>query len=68
MKTKPPFDLDDDITTKLDVLEQRIRDWTNKKYDLLGIDNDPGIRDKLFEIDMAIFMNQFLWRTMYKDR
>ncbi len=28
MKTKPPFDLDDDITTKLDVLEQRIRDWT----------------------------------------
>ena len=68
MKTKPPFDLDDDITTKLDVLEQRIRDWTNKKYDLLGIDFDPGIRDKLFDIDMAIFMNQFLWRTMYWDR
>ncbi len=68
MKTKPPFDLDDDISTKLDVLEQRIRDWMNKKYDLLGIDNDPGIRDKLFEIDMAIFLNMFLWRTMYWDR
>ena len=61
MKTKPPFDLDDDITTKLNVLEQQIRDWMNKKYDLLGIDNDPEIRDKLFEINMAIFMNQFLW-------
>ena len=68
MKTKPPYNLDDEISTKLKVLEQRIRDRTNKKYDLLGIDNDPGIRDKLFEIDMAIFINQFLWRTMYWDR
>ncbi len=68
MKTKPPFDLDDDITTKLDVLEQRIRDWMNKRSDLIGIDNDTELREKLFEIDMAIFMNQFLWRTMYWDK
>jgi hypothetical protein len=68
MKTKPPFNLDDDMSTKLEVLEQRIRDWMNKRYDLLGIDNDPGIRNKLFDIDMSIFMNQFLWRTMNWDR
>ncbi len=63
--TKLPFDVNDDLETKLDVLEQRIRNWTNKKYDLLGIDNDPGIRDKLFDIEMAIFMNQFLYRILY---
>jgi len=68
MKTKPPFNLDDDITTKLNVLEQRIRDWMNKRSDLIGIDNDTEHRDKLYEIDMAIFMNQFLYRTIYFDR
>ena len=68
MKTKPPFNLDDDISTKLKVLEQRIRNWMNKRSDLIGIDNDTELRDKLFEIDMAIFMNQFLWRTMYWDK
>ena len=68
MKTKPLFNLDDDISTKLDVLEKRIRDWMNKKYDLLEIERDTEIRDKLFDIDMAIFVNQFLWRTIYWDR
>jgi hypothetical protein len=28
----------------------------------------PELRDKLFDIEMAIFMNQFLWRTIYWDR
>jgi hypothetical protein len=68
MKTKPPFNLKDDTSTKLEVLEKRIRDWMNKKSDILGIDTDAELRDKLFDIDMAIFMNQFLYRTMYWDK
>jgi len=40
----------------------------NKRSDILGIDNDTEIRNKLFEIDMAIFMNQFLYRTIYFDK
>ncbi len=66
--TKLPFNVYDDLETKLNVLGQRIRDWSNKKYDLLGIANDPGIIYKLFDIEMAIFMNQFIWRTMYWDK
>ncbi len=57
--------MDEDTPTKLKVLEQRIRDWINKKYDLIGIDKDVEFRDKLFDIDMAIFMNTYLWRTFY---
>ena len=33
------------------------------KYDILGLPMDDEIRDKLFDIEMAIFMNQYLFRT-----
>ncbi len=52
MKTKPPFNLDNDMFTKLKVLENRIRDWMDKKSDLIGIDNDTEIRDQLFDIEL----------------
>ena len=68
MKTKLPFNLDDDVSVKLEVLENRIKYWKNKKYDLLRVESDTKFRDKLFDLDMAIFMNQFLYRTMYWDK
>lgn len=68
MKTKPLYNMDDELSTKLNVLEQRIRDWMNKRSDILGIENDMEIRNKLFDIDMAIFMNQCHWKKMYFDK
>ena len=40
MKTKTPFDLDDDITTKLDVLEQTIAGSNRPQYFTLGMRAD----------------------------
>jgi hypothetical protein len=68
MKTKPPFEMDDDMGTKLTKLENKIRYWVNKKYDLFGIDLDEQQKGQLFDVEMAIFMNQFIWRTMYWDK
>ena len=51
------------LPVKLEIVEQRIRKWMNMKYDILGLPIDDEIRNKLFDIDMAIFMNQFLFRT-----
>ena len=65
MKTQLPFNLDDEMSTKLEVLEKRIRNWMNKRYDLLDIEKNTELRDKLFDIDMAIFMKTYLWRTFY---
>ena len=53
----------DNLTDKIQVVEQRTRDWMDKKYDILGIPKGKEIRDELFDIDMAIFMNQYLYRT-----
>jgi hypothetical protein len=64
METKLLYDMDDEISKKLNALEQRIRYWMEKKYDLLGINKDQDCRNKLFEYDMEIFLNQFLWRTI----
>ena len=54
---------DKSLPVKIEVLEKRIRNWIDKKYDLLGIPMDKETRDKLFDIEMAIFMNQYLFRT-----
>ena len=57
----------DNLTDKIQLVEQRTRDWMDKKYDILGIPKDKEIRDELFDIDMAIFMNQYLFRTFKFD-
>ena len=54
---------DKTLPVKIEVLEQRIRKWMDMKYDILGLPMDDEIRDKLFDIEMAIFMNQYLFRT-----
>ncbi len=51
------------LPVKIEVVEKRIRKWIDQKYDILGLSIDEKIRDKLFEIEMAIFMNQYLFRT-----
>ncbi len=51
------------LPVKIEVVEQKIRNWMNKKYDILGLPIDKKTRDKLFDIEMAIFMNQYLYRT-----
>jgi len=51
------------LPVKIEVVEQRIRKWMDMKYDILGLPMDDEIRDKLFDIEMAIFMNQYLFRT-----
>ena len=55
------------LPVKIDVVEKRIRKWMDMKYDILGLPMDDEIRDKLFDIEMAIFMNQYLFRTYYFD-
>ena len=66
--TEIPFDKNDNLSTKHQKLEKRIRMWMDKKYDLVGISQDPIIREKLFDYDMSIFLNMFLWRTIsYHD-
>ncbi len=54
---------DKTLPVKIEVVEKRLRDWIDKKYDILGYPIEKGIRDKLFDIEMAIFMNQYLFRT-----
>ena len=51
------------IPVNIEDVEKRTRDWINKKYDLLGVKKDKKLRDQLYEIDMAIFMNMHLFRT-----
>ena len=55
------------LPVKIEVVEQRIRKWMDMKYDILGLPMDEKIRNKLFDIEMGIFMNQFLFRTYYFD-
>ena len=54
---------DNTLPVKIEVVEQKIRNWMNRKYDILGLPIDKKTRDKLFDIEMAIFMNQYLYRT-----
>ena len=54
---------DKTLPVKIEVLEKRIRNWMDKKYDILGIPKDNKVRNELFDIEMAIFMNQYLYRT-----
>ena len=51
------------LPVKIEVVEKRIRNWIDKKYDILDFTKDKKIRDKLFDIEMAIFMNLYLYRT-----
>ena len=52
---------------KIEVIEKRLRNWIDQKYDILGIPMDDKIRDKLYDIEMAIFMNMYLFRTYHFD-
>jgi len=49
-------------------MEERVRESLNRKYDILGIEKKKSIRDKLYELDNNIFMNQFLYRKFYYDK
>ena len=48
---------------KFEDILKRTRKWIDKKYDLLGVPDNVKVRDELFECEMAIFMNQYLFRT-----
>lgn len=63
-----PFDLTDDIETRLKKIEQRLRNFSEKKYDMLGIDRNKKLRDRLFQTEMSVFRNQFLWRNTLRQK
>ena len=62
-----PFPETDAIKTILTGIEKKNRELANIRYDILGVKKDKRLREKLYEVDMELSKNLFLYNQVYFD-
>ena len=64
---KSPFIFDSKKEKKRYQLKKRLRNLIQMKYDLIGVPEDPRIRETLYSIEMSIFFSQYLIQDTYSQ-